>query len=121
MSPREWRERAADILEAITEIQCFVANMTREQFAADAKTVKAVLADFAIIGEAANHLPPDVTALAPDIEWKLIRRMRNIIVHSYFGIDLGVVWQTIGEDLPELGRELRRLLAEAPPSPDEAK
>lgn len=116
MSPRHWRDRAADIIEAIEEIQGFIGAMTTEQFAADAKTIKAVLANFSIIGEAANHLPSEVTARAPDIEWKLIRRMRNIIVHSYFGVDLAIVWQTIGEDLPELSREVQRLLNEIPPS-----
>ena len=94
--------RAGDIIEAIDEIESFVSGMTFEQFAADTRTCKAVLADFAIIGEAAMHLPADAVSTAPHINWRQIRRMRNIIVHVYFGIDYRIVWQTIKDDLPPL-------------------
>lgn len=111
MSHRPWPLRAADILGAIAEIQSFVRGTTFEQFAADAKTIRAVSACFAIVGEASSHLPPEVTAQAPEIAWKQIRRMRNIMVHAYFGVDLPIVWQTIEGDLPPLQAALRRVLA----------
>ena len=58
MSSREWRHRIEDILDAIMEIQSFVAGATLEQFKTDAKTVKAVAADLMIIGEA-RHCSAD--------------------------------------------------------------
>jgi uncharacterized protein with HEPN domain len=102
--------RAQDILDAIAEIQEFVAGMPFERFAADARTLKAVLANFSIIGEAAVHPPPGPLAQAPEIDWREIRRMRNIIVHVSFGVDARIVRQTISDDLPPLGRAVARML-----------
>jgi uncharacterized protein with HEPN domain len=86
MSSREWRHRIEDILDAITEIQSFVAGATLEQFKTDAKTLKAVAADL-IIGEAANHVPDEVQEAHTDVPWLVMRAMRNRVVHIYFDID----------------------------------
>ncbi len=110
MSPRAWDDRIRDILEAIDEIARFTEGQTLAEFAADARTIKAVLADFSIIGEAARHVPDEVRAIDPSIPWDLMNAMRNKIVHIYFGIEPGIVWQTIRNDLPELRRKLQALL-----------
>lgn len=115
MSRRHWRERAIDIQEAAQEIKDFTAGMSFEQFLADKRTAKAVLANLIFIGEAANHLPDDITRLLPHIEWPLIRRMRNIMVHAYFGIDYQIVWRTIQQDVDPLVRALRSLPSDIPP------
>jgi uncharacterized protein with HEPN domain len=57
--PRNWKMRIEDILEAIDEIASFTHGMTFETFAADRRTVRAVLYDFVIIGEAARHIPSE--------------------------------------------------------------
>jgi hypothetical protein len=62
VSPRNWRLRVDDILSASQEIVTFVEGMTLEQFKGDARTIKAVIANFAIIGEAAGHVPQEVSA-----------------------------------------------------------
>ena len=62
MSTRPPRERILDILETIEEIQHFVADMTFDEFQNDRKTLKAVMADFAIIGEAAGQVPSELTS-----------------------------------------------------------
>ena len=67
MSLRSWQERIEDILAAIAEIGSFMAGMNREQFLADAKTLKAVVADLTIIGEAARHIPEAVLQAHPEV------------------------------------------------------
>ena len=57
MSTRAPRDRILDILDTIAEVQQFIADMTFDQFQADQRTLKAVMADFAIMGEAAGHIP----------------------------------------------------------------
>jgi uncharacterized protein with HEPN domain len=111
VSPRSSQERIRDILDAIAEIDRFVAGMTYEQFEADPKTIKAVIADLAVIGEAARHLPDDLLQQHPDIPWHLIRGMRNRLIHSYFEIEPQILWDTIRIDLEPLVDELRRLLS----------
>ncbi len=65
MSRRPWQDRLKDILDAAAEIRSFTAGMTLEAFAADAKTVKAVVADFAVIGEAARQVPLESRSPTP--------------------------------------------------------
>jgi uncharacterized protein with HEPN domain len=65
VSPRSGRERVQDILDAIREIQTFVGGLTQDKFFGDAKTLKAVVADLIIIGEAAGHLSDDVIQSHP--------------------------------------------------------
>lgn len=57
MSVRTWQERIEDILDAIAEIERFITGLSRDQFLVDAKSLKAVVADLTIIGEAAAHVP----------------------------------------------------------------
>ena len=112
MSPRRgWNERVQDILDAIAEIQSFVGAMSFDDFRSDARTLKAVLANFTIIGEAARSVPQSVAMLDPLIPWKTMRDMRNVVVHVYFNIQPRIVWDTIHNDLPPLVARLRALLA----------
>ena len=57
MSPREWRDRIRDILDAIAEIQRFTENMDYVSFKADDQSIRAVEMNFIIIGEAASQIP----------------------------------------------------------------
>src|SRR3990170_78597 len=100
MPIRQWRLRLMDILESIAAIQGYVSGMDYESFASDLKTIDAVVRRFAIIGEAATHVPQEITAGRPDIPWKQMREMRNVIVHAYFGVNTQIVWETIHQDLP---------------------
>jgi uncharacterized protein with HEPN domain len=110
MSSRIWQHRIQDILDAITEIQSFVAGETFEQFTTDPKTLKAVTADLMIIGEAANHIPEDVQEAHGEVPWAIMRAMRNRVVHVYFDIDPTILWDTVPSDLPKLVDPLTKLL-----------
>ncbi len=51
----------------------------------------------------------------PEIEWKKIAGMRDLIVHAYFGIDPDVLRLAVVTKVPELLRALRAFQAENPP------
>ena len=110
MSPRDWKERVQDILEAIAEIQTFTRGMDFDTFRADAKTLKAVELDFIVIGEAANQIPDEVEEMYPLVPWSLMRAMRNRLVHVYFSVDERLLWETVQNDLPALVPALQSLL-----------
>lgn len=97
-------------MEAIEEIQQFTAGMTLDQFQADRKTLKAVMANFAIMGEAAGHIPETLTEQYPTVPWSIMRAMRNRMVHVYFSVSPLVLWDTIQQDLPTLIAPLHQLL-----------
>ena len=60
MSPRDWRERIRDILDAVSEIDVFTHRMDFDDFKADTKTMKAVELNLIVIGEAAAGIPNEI-------------------------------------------------------------
>jgi uncharacterized protein with HEPN domain len=112
MSPRHWKERVKDILDAIQEIQTFVTDVDFAVFQNDQKTMRAVELDLIIIGEAANMIPEDLQEEYPEIAWQLMRGMRNRLVHTYFSVSPKILWDTIQQDLPPVVEALKTLLDE---------
>ena len=91
---RDWRLYADDIVEACGKIRRFIAGMDYDAFIADERTRDAVIRNLEIIGEAAKNLPDEDTANAPQIPWRLVCGMRDVLAHGYFGLSLKVVWDT---------------------------
>jgi uncharacterized protein with HEPN domain len=110
VSPRDWRDRIRDILDAIAEIQKFTRGMDYETFRNDDKSIRAVEMNFIIIGEAANQIPEEVEEKYLQIPWSLMCAMRNRIVHVYFEVDEKLMWDTVQNDLPSLLSQLKNLL-----------
>ena len=73
MPSRDWQLRLQDILESITAIERRTKGMTFEEFAENQTTVKAVLYDFIIIGEATRNVPHEIQSRYPLIPWRLLR------------------------------------------------
>ena len=112
MPPRNWLLRITDILDAIATIQVYTAEMDFITFLNDRKTIDAVIRNITIIGEAANHVPDMVMKAHPEIPWADMRDMRNVVVHSYFGVNIKIVWDTAQADLPPLVEALAKLWQE---------
>lgn len=108
---RDLSERLLDILEAVERIEKYAAK-GRSAFEQDELIQTWVVHHLQIIGEAARAVPPEFRAENAGIPWTRIVGMRNILVHNYFGIDVGVVWSVIERDLPDLKREVTRYLRE---------
>ena len=81
-----------------------------EEFENDEKTIDAVIRNLIVIGEAARHVPDDISAKYPDLPWRLMGDMRNFAVHEYWGVEMRTIWKTIQGDLPPLVPSLKRLI-----------
>ncbi len=112
--PRHWKLRIRHMLDAIAENLQYTAGMSFEQLGSDPKTLKAVVWNVTMIGEAARHIPADLEAAHPEVPWAKIRGMRNHIVHGYDVIDWEIVWTVVHQDLPPLVPALEKILKEAP-------
>lgn len=113
MSPsgtRDWKLYADDIARACAKIRRFVAGLDYAAFANDDRTQDAVIRNLEIIGEAAKRLPEEVKSNSPQIPWRLVCGMRDVVAHGYFGVSLRVVWDTATTQIEELENAARAML-----------
>ena len=110
--PRAYREYLSDILTAIEAIETNISDLTFEEFTADTNRVKAVVLDLVVIGEASNHIPVDIQARAPGVEWAKIIGLRNMIVHGYWLLNTRAIWETARHDVPVLREQIEALIKE---------
>src|SRR5437879_1032238 len=112
MSPRDWRLRLEDILDAIARILDYTQSHDYESFSADGQLVDSVQYNIIVLGEAARHVPPEVEARFPQVPWSQMRRIRNVVAHGYFAVNRRILWDTVQNDLPPLVPMLRQILDE---------
>jgi len=101
------------MLACIQKIERYTAPYDFEAFCEAPMVIDAVVRNLEIIGEAAHQLPEETTARFDEVSWRQIVGLRNRIVHSYFDIDLHIVWTILERNLPELKQTLVRGLSEA--------
>ena len=99
-----------DILESCGKIERFTEQLSFDQFLEDEKTYDAVVRNLEIIGEAAKNIPEDVRLRYPDIEWRKIAGLRDIIAHEYFGIDDDILWDIIQNKIRSLQSGVRSVV-----------
>ena len=108
------KARFLHILEAIEEINNYVANCDYDEFLLHSMMKNATVRQLEIIGEAASHLSQEIRTSNQDIDWEAIIGFRNIIVHEYFGINYEIVWNTIKIDLEILEKRVKHILISFP-------
>ncbi len=109
MSKRSNYLLIADMLDSAHKILNYTQGMTFDVFMLDEKTKDAVIRNFEIVGEAANHVEMSFKAKHPEVPWNRLRGFRNRIVHDYMGIDYEIVWEIIHADVDQLVRKLSQI------------
>ena len=99
-------QRLVHILQSIAEIEDYTANADLLEFKSNSMLRFASIKQIEIIGEAANQITVETKSNFPEIDWREIVALRNILIHEYFGIDANIVWQIIKIDIPDLKTKL---------------
>jgi uncharacterized protein with HEPN domain len=97
------------ILDAIEKIEHYVA-VGYGEFMASSHWQDAVIRQLEIIGEATKKTSPETLSRRPDIPWRRIAGMRDVLIHDYMSVDLEAVWQVTQSDLTKLRRAIEELL-----------
>ncbi len=99
----------AHTLECVQKIERFTADGKR-RFLRDAMVQDAVLRNFEIIGEAAKRLDDSYRTAHPEIPWRALAGLRDVLIHQYEGVDLERVWAIVDRELPSLREAITALL-----------
>ena len=89
--PRPYELYLNDILEAIASIKEYTSSLSYTNFQKNKLVSDAVVRNLEIIGEAVKMLPQEIKKKYPEVEWRKIAGLRDIIAHEYFGVNAAIV------------------------------
>jgi uncharacterized protein with HEPN domain len=101
-----------EMLASMEKIERYVAGLTYEEFARQEQLVDAVERNIEKIGEAAAAVPETIRKQHPEVPWKTIVGLRNKVIHHYFAVDHGVIYQIATKNIPETKDNIAKILRE---------
>ena len=99
-----------DILDSAQVIMTHVEGVTPEKFSQDVVLQDFVIRRIEIIGEAVSRISPEFREKHPEIPWKKIKGMRDVMIHCYDNIDMNLVWDAVEKSIPRLIKSVELLI-----------
>ena len=96
-------------LESLERIEAYNAG-GREDFMRSSMAQDATVRNLEVVGEATKRLSPEIRSAHPEIPWRNMARMRDVLIHDYMGVDLEIVWEVVENRLRPLRDHLSTLL-----------
>ena len=98
-----------DIIEQIELIEKSTNKINKDKLLNSKDLQDATVRRLEIIGEATKNIPEKIRKKDPEIEWKKIAGIRDIIIHAYFQLDLDLIWEVIKKDLLDLKQKILKI------------
>ena len=99
-----------DTIDAMNKIESYIKDLDYDSFSQNNMIIDAVVRNLEIIGEAVKNIPDNIIDKYPDIPWKRMIGLRNIVIHTYFGIDLENIWKIVTENIPDVKPKIIEIL-----------
>lgn len=97
------------IIESIKKVQKFTKESSKIAFLSNDMMQSATIREIEVIGEAVKNMSYTFKDNNKQIEWSLIAKTRDKMIHHYFGIDLDIVWEIVKKELPKLKKEIENI------------
>ncbi len=91
-----------DICDCIEKIKGYIKDVDYDDFVQDTKTLDAVTHNLLIIGEATKQIPDSLRRQYPEVPWRQVAGLRDVIAHTYFKLNGQIVWDIINNELDPL-------------------
>jgi len=104
------KEYLKHVLDEINFILDKSNRLEEEQFSKDETLKRAFCRSLEIVGEAIKNLPNEFKEDNKEINWKSFAGLRDILIHNYFGVDYGIVWDVVINELPELKKKIEEII-----------
>lgn len=101
-----------DILECIQRIEDYTEGLSEKEFEENTEKQDAVIRRIEIIGEAVKNISKVTRTKYPNVRWREIAGMRDVVIHQYFGVTVGLVWRVVTSDIPDLKSKIKRIIEE---------
>jgi uncharacterized protein with HEPN domain len=95
--------------EAAEKVVRYTNERRMEAFVADEMAYDATLRNLEILGEAAKNIPGEIRQLHPEVDWRGVAGLRDILAHAYFALDNETLWKIVRTDIPRLLGMLREI------------
>lgn len=103
-------EYLKEILDAAARVAAYIEGETVESFLGNLMLQDAVTYRLAVVGEASGRSTKPLRETRPDVPWRRVVAMRNILVHDYGGVDMNLTWITATVHAPALVEVVRQML-----------